>query len=177
MDAPPENDYCSVCHENFRLPCQANCSHWFCGECILQVWHHGSALEACKCPICRRLITLLIPSESMQHQRHELEVGRVLGDVERYNRLFGGGSRSLIQKSQTTIEEGRLAADVEARVAAITNLPELPRTASHKDGNVGFAVEGPSFTPSKVVEGTNGSSEITSPCFQGPNDICGKLIK
>ncbi|KAL0922780.1 hypothetical protein M5K25_006797 [Dendrobium thyrsiflorum] len=30
MDSPPENDVCSVCHERFTLPCQANCSHWFC---------------------------------------------------------------------------------------------------------------------------------------------------
>ncbi|ONM11391.1 Mitochondrial transcription termination factor family protein [Zea mays] len=27
---PPEDDVCSVCHDRFRIPCQANCSHWFC---------------------------------------------------------------------------------------------------------------------------------------------------
>ncbi|KAK8970654.1 hypothetical protein KSP40_PGU006101 [Platanthera guangdongensis] len=31
MASPPENDVCSVCHDRFTLPCQANCSHWFCG--------------------------------------------------------------------------------------------------------------------------------------------------
>uniref|UniRef100_A0A1D1Y3J6 E3 ubiquitin-protein ligase RNF170 n=1 Tax=Anthurium amnicola TaxID=1678845 RepID=A0A1D1Y3J6_9ARAE len=98
MDAPPENDCCSVCHDSFNLPCQANCSHWFCGECILRVWHHGSALQACKCPICRRLITLLVPSEVTQHQHRETEVGRVLENIQQYNRFFGGGSRSLNQR-------------------------------------------------------------------------------
>nr|CAB3492528.1 unnamed protein product [Digitaria exilis]CAB3497530.1 unnamed protein product [Digitaria exilis] len=29
---PPEDDVCSVCHDRFRIPCQANCSHWFCGK-------------------------------------------------------------------------------------------------------------------------------------------------
>ncbi|KAH7524965.1 hypothetical protein FEM48_Zijuj06G0175200 [Ziziphus jujuba var. spinosa] len=30
-DGPPENDCCTVCHDDFNVPCQANCSHWFCG--------------------------------------------------------------------------------------------------------------------------------------------------
>lgn len=32
MESPPDNDVCSVCHDSFSLPCQANCSHWFCGK-------------------------------------------------------------------------------------------------------------------------------------------------
>ncbi|ONM11395.1 Mitochondrial transcription termination factor family protein [Zea mays] len=31
---PPEDDVCSVCHDRFRIPCQANCSHWFCGKSL-----------------------------------------------------------------------------------------------------------------------------------------------
>ncbi|CAI5992828.1 unnamed protein product, partial [Closterium sp. NIES-64] len=57
---------CCVCHDAFALPTQANCGHWFCAECILRVWHHSSALVPCKCPICRRTITLLLPSHSVQ---------------------------------------------------------------------------------------------------------------
>ncbi|ERN18198.1 E3 ubiquitin-protein ligase RNF170 [Amborella trichopoda] len=95
---PPTDDICAVCHDNFRLPCQANCSHWFCGDCILRVWRHTSALQPCKCPICRRVVTLLIPSESTTRQRHEPQVSQVLEDVQRYNRLFGGDSVSLLQR-------------------------------------------------------------------------------
>ncbi|XP_010247803.1 PREDICTED: E3 ubiquitin-protein ligase RNF170-like [Nelumbo nucifera] len=98
MESPPENDCCSICHDDFNLPCQANCSHWFCGNCILRVWQHGSALQPCKCPICRRLITLLIPCETTSRDRHEPEVSRVLTSIERYNRLFGGGTQGLIQR-------------------------------------------------------------------------------
>ncbi|CAA7400324.1 unnamed protein product [Spirodela intermedia] len=98
MDAPPVDDCCSVCHDRFTLPCQANCSHWFCGECILRVWHHGFTLQPCKCPICRRSITLLIPCQTIRYQRREPEVSRVLDEVQRYNRLFGDTAPDLIQR-------------------------------------------------------------------------------
>lgn len=98
MDGPPEEDCCSVCHDNFNLPCQANCSHWFCAHCIMGVWNFSSALQPCKCPICRRLITLLIPSEAALRQRHEPDASEVLGNIERYNHLFGGGPHSFIQR-------------------------------------------------------------------------------
>lgn len=98
MDSPPENDCCSVCHDNFDLPCQANCAHWFCGDCILRVWHHSSALQPCKCPICRRPINLLIPCDSASQRRNEPEVDSVLQNIEKYNRIFGGGSVGFFQR-------------------------------------------------------------------------------
>ncbi|KAJ3709251.1 hypothetical protein LUZ61_012956 [Rhynchospora tenuis] len=100
MERPPENDCCSVCHEDFTLPFQANCSHWFCGECIMRVWDHGAALQPCKCPICRRLITLLVPGEMPPEHLQLPQATRVLTNVEAYNSRFGGGPRSLIQRLQ-----------------------------------------------------------------------------
>ncbi|KAG8633454.1 hypothetical protein MANES_18G106200v8 [Manihot esculenta] len=100
MDGPPANDWCSVCHGRFRVPCQANCSHWFCGDCIMLVWHHGSAIQPCKCPLCRRQITLLVPSETSQRERHNPEVAEILQKVQAYNRLFGGQTSGLIQRMQ-----------------------------------------------------------------------------
>ncbi|KAH0465180.1 hypothetical protein IEQ34_005283 [Dendrobium chrysotoxum] len=67
------------------------------GSCIMRVWHHGSALGPCKCPICRRLITLLIPTETAQSQRHEPVASQILENIEKYNRSFGGGSHSIMQ--------------------------------------------------------------------------------
>ncbi|KAL2467496.1 RING/U-box protein with domain of unknown function [Forsythia ovata] len=98
MDEPPENDFCSICHANFHIPCQANCSHWFCGNCILQVWNHGSALHPCKCPLCRREITLLVPGEASSRQRQDPEVAEVLQWIERYNRLYGERANGLMQR-------------------------------------------------------------------------------
>ncbi|KAJ8769989.1 hypothetical protein K2173_009071 [Erythroxylum novogranatense] len=100
MDGPPANDWCSVCHGHFNVPCQANCSHWFCGDCIMMVWQHGSAIQPCKCPLCRRQITLLVPGEASLRQRHNPQVAEVLGKIETYNRLFGGRSNGLVQRLQ-----------------------------------------------------------------------------
>ncbi|XP_041018584.1 E3 ubiquitin-protein ligase RNF170-like isoform X6 [Juglans microcarpa x Juglans regia] len=62
------------------------------------VWHHGSALQPCRCPLCRRQITLLIPGESSLRQRHDPEAAEILEKVETYNRLFGGGTNGLVQR-------------------------------------------------------------------------------
>ncbi|KAL6961963.1 RING-type E3 ubiquitin transferase [Sarracenia purpurea var. burkii] len=98
MEGTPGNDCCSICHGNFHIPCQANCSHWFCGNCILQVWNYGSAFQPCRCPLCRRQITLLIPSDVSSLQRSNSDVAEILGKIERYNRHFGARSNGLIQR-------------------------------------------------------------------------------
>ncbi|XAR57543.1 Ubiquitin--protein ligase [Bertholletia excelsa] len=98
MEGPPANDCCSICHGNFHIPCQANCSHWFCGNCILEVWNHGSTLQPCKCPLCRREITLLIPSYALSQQHHDPNAAEVIENLERYNRYFGARSNGLIQR-------------------------------------------------------------------------------
>lgn len=67
------------------------------GNCILRVWHHGSALHPCKCPICRRLITLIIPSDASVQDYNDPLVIETLQNVERYNRLFSIGGSSLTQ--------------------------------------------------------------------------------
>lgn len=63
----------------------------------MRVWHHGSALGPCRCPICRRFITLLIPTEPPHSQQHESEASHVSENIEKYNRSFGGGPRRLVQ--------------------------------------------------------------------------------
>lgn len=96
---PPEDDVCSVCHDRFRIPCQANCSHWFCGECIIRVWNYGPPVQACKCPICRRLINLLVPA-ALSGQEDGPQAQRILGEIQHYNCIFGGAPRSLTQRLQ-----------------------------------------------------------------------------
>ena len=68
-------------------------------ECILRVWQHSSVLEPCKCPICRRAITLLIPFEVNVTGDHQpdLDVDRIVQNLAKYNRIFGGGPVSLLQ--------------------------------------------------------------------------------
>lgn len=97
-DGPPANDCCSICHGYFNIPCQANCSHWFCGQCILRLWDYGSALQPCRCPLCRGPINLLIPTEASLQQRINPEVANIISRLESYNRLYGERSSSLIQR-------------------------------------------------------------------------------
>ncbi|KAH6775122.1 E3 ubiquitin-protein ligase RNF170-like protein [Perilla frutescens var. hirtella] len=114
MDGPPENDVCSICRHNFHIPCQANCNHWFCGalffyfyadvvivgNCIWQVWNHGLALRPCRCPLCRREITLLVPSEASLRRQNIADVAQILQRIEAYNRQYGARSNSLMQRMQ-----------------------------------------------------------------------------
>ncbi|KAF8111232.1 hypothetical protein N665_0076s0219 [Sinapis alba] len=64
------------------------------------VWRHGSTLQPCKCPLCRRPISLLVPTEDTIRNRSDSTVSEVLANLETYNRLFGGGSTSLVQRMQ-----------------------------------------------------------------------------
>ncbi|CAA7052429.1 unnamed protein product [Microthlaspi erraticum] len=64
------------------------------------VWRHGSTLQPSKCPLCRRPISLLVPSEDTIRDRNDSLVAEVLANLETYNRLFGGRSSSLVQKMQ-----------------------------------------------------------------------------
>lgn len=61
------------------------------------VWRHGSTLRPCKCPLCRRPITLLVPSEDTSRVRDDPTDLEVLRDVQTYNRVFGGQSTGLFQ--------------------------------------------------------------------------------
>ena len=53
-------------------------------------------LQACKCPICRRLINLLVPA-ALSEQEDDPQAHRILGEIQHYNCIFGGASRSLTQ--------------------------------------------------------------------------------
>jgi RING finger protein 170 len=88
-ETPPSNDLCSICHGNFQNPCQANCSHWFCANCIMLVWKHSSGIQPCKCPLCRRPINLLVPTNNNDDPQ-------TMSDIQTYNRVFGQQSNAPI---------------------------------------------------------------------------------
>ncbi|KAF5758315.1 hypothetical protein HanXRQr2_Chr16g0727821 [Helianthus annuus] len=56
--------------------------------------HHYS-LQPCKCPLCRRQITLLVPSQASSQQIHNPEAAEILKKIEAYNRLFGSQVQDL----------------------------------------------------------------------------------
>ncbi|KAL2344782.1 hypothetical protein Fmac_006067 [Flemingia macrophylla] len=72
----------------------------FSGNCIMLVWQHGSGARPCKCPLCRRPITLLVPTQDSLRQTHDPEVAQILSKIHAYNRFFGGQPTSLLQRMQ-----------------------------------------------------------------------------
>lgn len=73
-----------IIYEGVCFPC--------IGDCILQYWNHGAALKPCKCPMCSQPITRLIPEASFDHCQNV----EVLQNVQKYNRIFVGGTYGLI---------------------------------------------------------------------------------
>ncbi|KAL6964387.1 RING-type E3 ubiquitin transferase [Sarracenia purpurea var. burkii] len=93
-ESPPVDDCCPICFGRFTVPCRGPCGHWYCGDCILQYWNHGAALQPCKCPMCSQLITRLIPETSFDR----CEDVEVLENIRKYNRVFVGGVYGFILK-------------------------------------------------------------------------------
>ncbi|CAH1431093.1 unnamed protein product [Lactuca virosa] len=72
------------------------------GKCILEVWNHGSTLQPCKCPLCCRHITLLVPSKESYQQADNPEASEIIRKIESYNRIFGSHSTGLSQVALQT---------------------------------------------------------------------------
>jgi len=55
-------DICAICRDKYETPTMTNCNHFYCGNCIMEVWKHSISFERekpCSCPICRTNITKL----------------------------------------------------------------------------------------------------------------------
>lgn len=115
------------------------------------VWRHGSTLQPCKCPLCRRPISLLVPTEDTIRNRSDSAVSEVLANLETYNRYFGGRSTSLFQ----VIYFSMLA--LLSQISLTELLFLLPEDARS------------SFLTSKIVARNDGSSKNPSSCHQSSN--------
>ncbi|KAK4429820.1 E3 ubiquitin-protein ligase [Sesamum alatum] len=89
-EKPPEDDCCPICFGEFKVPCKANCGHWFCGSCILQLWEYRSRPQRCRCPFCSSAISKLTPEVSPVNKTED-EVVVVLKNIEQYNRFYVKG--------------------------------------------------------------------------------------
>ncbi|XP_075999440.1 E3 ubiquitin-protein ligase RNF170 [Genypterus blacodes] len=94
---------CPVCLQQAVLPVETNCGHLFCGSCIIAYWRFGTWLGAIHCPICRQMVTLLLPlfhehSAPQRVQDGEAEPLLILQDVNDYNRRFSGQPRSWMER-------------------------------------------------------------------------------
>ncbi|VAH85811.1 unnamed protein product [Triticum turgidum subsp. durum] len=69
---------------DISVPHQANCSHWFCGHCVVAVWLHGSVLRPSDCYVSCRPIILLVLSEVASLLCDEPEIAPVVNWIEQY---------------------------------------------------------------------------------------------
>ena len=76
----------------------------YSGHCVVGVWLHGSVLRPSDCPLCRRPITLLVPSEVASLLRNEPEIAPVVSRIEQYNGRFAGAPHNMIQVTTLSSE-------------------------------------------------------------------------
>lgn len=82
---------CPICLETLSFAVRTNCSHIFCADCIRRCWQaQGELFAGPPCPMCRRRISLLIPTPFDDNIPLELRES-----IEQFNRRFSGVPRTL----------------------------------------------------------------------------------
>ena len=76
---------CAVCLNNVTYPVETNCGHTFCCECVLAYWRADRWPRACRCPVCRREVTLLLTDQRLSRRYQEL-----WEQVQDYNQRMSG---------------------------------------------------------------------------------------
>jgi RING finger protein 170 len=105
-NASPEDD-CPICLVPFNqlpLVVETNCGHVFCAACLLH-FRDLSHLEVQRipCPVCRQPISFILrhsmTSQSGYDEQNE-QVREQLQALYRYNRMFSGEARSIVEVIQ-----------------------------------------------------------------------------
>ena len=63
QDYDPDNaelPQCPVCLGPITYIAETNCGHRFCAQCILMYWRTDRWPRACRCPVCRREVNILL---------------------------------------------------------------------------------------------------------------------
>ena len=63
QDYDPDNaelPQCPVCLGPITYITETNCGHRFCAQCILMYWRTDRWPRACRCPVCRREVNILL---------------------------------------------------------------------------------------------------------------------
>lgn len=87
---------CPICLGDLEYSVDTNCGHFFCGNCIIAYWQHGSWLGAVACPVCRQQVTLLLVAFTAEENNNDSqEKQNILREINSYNRRFSGQPRSI----------------------------------------------------------------------------------
>ena len=78
---------CPVCLGPINYPVDTNCGHRFCAQCVLAYWHADRWPRACRCPVCRREVTLLLSDPIFERNELFQNLSRQVID---YNQRMSG---------------------------------------------------------------------------------------
>lgn len=81
-----------MCLGPIVYPVETNCGHIFCGECVLAYWRADRWPRACRCPVCRREVTILLSDARYERNQHYNELTNQIRD---YNVRMSGQWRSV----------------------------------------------------------------------------------
>jgi len=95
------DNQCPICLIEARFACETNCGHLFCGQCIVTYWHHGNWLGPVNCPVCRQLVTVLLPyftetEQNIADPSEAAERNEIVREINSYNRRFSGEPRPIM---------------------------------------------------------------------------------
>lgn len=105
---PPQPSYnrseepCPVCFSSINFAIETDCYHLFCGTCILGLIQYARHRKI-TCPVCRAHVSMLYPvfSVSEYNSERNSDVARtrdnLISEIQEYNHLFSGGSRTIMQ--------------------------------------------------------------------------------
>lgn len=93
-----ENE-CPICIDPAKFAVETNCGHMYCGNCFILNWQTNFSISPISCPFCRQEVTLLLPcfSEGETNATDPTEVQekeRLIGEIQRYNRMYSEHPRS-----------------------------------------------------------------------------------
>ncbi|XP_030852177.1 E3 ubiquitin-protein ligase RNF170-like [Strongylocentrotus purpuratus] len=94
MSAQPYNGDrpCPICLDEKECAAETNCGHVFCGNCLIAYWRHGTWLGAISCPVCRQMVTIILPV-FQEDEQNSGDGGRIMAEIRDYNRRFSGEPR------------------------------------------------------------------------------------
>jgi len=100
---PPSGAECSVCLEAFICPVQANCGHYFCARCFLQMFNYspGVVPSPVRCPLCRRKIDI-VHNSSTEEEKNDQNHKDLFLRLQEYNQRFSNEPRTIFQMIRDT---------------------------------------------------------------------------
>ena len=78
---------CPVCLGPIVYIVETNCGHRFCAQCILMYWRTDRWPRACRCPVCRREVNILLTLPQMEANERYQDLTNQIRD---YNTRMSG---------------------------------------------------------------------------------------